>query len=150
SRGATSCGGCGPAVTSRSETSCGHSCEPLTPVEILPRRGQHLGLRLGERALERRPRGFAVSPTAESVRQLSHVHVAERAEADLHLAIGELAEQEGQADARDGSRILDDAVQLVGGGTVPLQRFRRYRHPRRPELRPALALRADHMLVAYG
>src|SRR5439155_1231348 len=105
---------------------------------LAPRRGQRLGLRLGERALERRPRGFAVSPTAESVRQLGHVHVAERAEADLHLAIGELAEQEGQPDPRDGSRILDDAVQIVGGGTVPLQRVGRHRHPRQP------ALRFDH------
>src|SRR5256885_142861 len=103
---------------------------------LAPRlRGQPLGLRLGERAPERRPRGFAVSPTAESLRQLGHVHVAERAEADLDLAIGELAEQEGQPDPRDGSRILDDAVQIVGGGTVPLQRVGRHRHPRQPPLR---------------
>src|SRR5712692_11744737 len=64
---------------------------PLTPVEILPRRREHLRLRLGERTLERCPRRLAVSAPAEAMRQLRHVHVAERAGADLHLAVRQLA-----------------------------------------------------------
>src|SRR5438034_894595 len=91
-------GACGRAGTSPNEISCGRSCATLAPVEILPRRREHLGLRLGERAIERRPGRLAVSPAAEPMRQLGDVHVAERAETDLDLAIRELAEQQGERD----------------------------------------------------
>src|SRR2546422_3194365 len=47
----------------------------------LPRRREHGFLHLRERAFERGARGPRMAASAESMRQLGHVHVAHRAEA---------------------------------------------------------------------
>src|SRR5258708_36163553 len=103
-------------------------------LEVLARRGKHVALRLGERAVERRSGRLAVAAAAEALGQLGHVHVAERAEAHLHPSVRELAEQEREPDAGDGARILDDPIEIVGGGAVALVGVRWERDPIELEL----------------
>src|SRR5258708_33785235 len=82
-------------------------------LEVLARRGKHVALRLGERAVERRSGRLAVAAAAEALGHLGHVHVAGRAEAHLHPSVRELAEQEPEPDAGEGARRLAVPLGIV-------------------------------------
>src|SRR5208283_4084009 len=81
--------------------------------KVHPRRLEHLHADVVETARNQRPRGAGVSSAAELPRKLIDVDIARAAKGHLDLAVSQVTEKDGQPRAGDGSRVLDDPVQII-------------------------------------
>src|SRR5215813_10036097 len=97
--------------------------------EIVVRRGNHALAHIVERAGDEGSRRLRVPATTELPRECVDVHFTGAPKRNLHLAIPEVAEEERHARARDGARVLDDAVEILLAYVVLLERARVHREP---------------------
>src|SRR5207247_9213004 len=105
-----------PAATSRRGVATAVSTPAAASrSEVLTGCRQRLGLDAGDRPVERRPH--------RQMRQLLHVHVTERAKAHASPSVRKPGRQELQPDTRSGARVVDDAVQIVGGSPMAPRRI---------------------------
>ena len=82
-----------------------------------------------QRAANERTSSLRVPTTAEAARERVDVHLPRAAERDLHLIVPQIAEEDGETGARDGTRMLGESIQLVGAHIVTLERSGRERDP---------------------
>src|SRR5215204_724403 len=81
------------------------------------------------RPRDERAGSLGVPPSPELPREPVHIHIARTAERDLHLAVAQVAEKQREARAGDGSRVLDNSLEILGADVVAVERVSRNGDP---------------------